>query len=92
MRFLKRLLLRKKILRSGPAQRVIFHYPGERISYLDDPHVTLYDGGVVEVEHKDEHVVAHLHNTAIVWEQAEFARVILPKEESGVPLVVYRFD
>lgn len=92
MHFLKRLLLRNKILRSGRAQRVIFYFPGERISYLDDAYVTLYHGGVVEIEHAYEHVVAHLHNTAIVWHQAEFARVILPKDESSVPLVVYKFD
>jgi hypothetical protein len=92
MGFIQRFLMRKKILRSGRAQRVIFYFPGERISYLDDAHVTLYHGGVVEVEHQDEHVVAHLHNTAIVWQQAEFARVILPKDDAGVPLVVYKFD
>lgn len=92
MNLLKRWVLRKKIIKSGKAQRVIFYFPGERISYLDDAFVTIYQGGVVEIDHEQEHIVAHLHNTAIVWRQAEFARVVLPQKETDVPLVLYRFD
>lgn len=92
MRLLKQWWLRKKILRSGRAERVIFYFPGERISYLDDVRVTVYHGGVVEVEHPQEHIMAHLRNTAVVWSQVEFARVVLPKKESSTPLVLYNFD
>jgi len=92
MYLLKRWILRKKILRSGRAQHVVFYFPGERISYLEDAFVTVYHSGVVEIDHPTESLITHLHNTAIVWNQAEFARVVLPKKENTAPLVLYKFD
>jgi hypothetical protein len=54
-------------LKRGPAHRVIFYYPGEEPTYLDDAFVTVFRNGVVEVEHRNEHVSTHVQNVEILW-------------------------
>lgn len=54
-------------LREGEALRVIFYYPGEEPTYLDDAYVTIYRNGVVEVEHRNEHVSTHSQNIEVLW-------------------------
>jgi hypothetical protein len=54
-------------LRRGHAQRVIFYYYGEEPTYLEEAFVTVYRNGMVEVEHKNEHVSTHVQNVEILW-------------------------
>ena len=54
-------------LKHGRAERIIFYYYGEDPTYLDDAYVTVYRNGVVEVEHRNEHVTTHAHNVEILW-------------------------
>ncbi len=54
-------------LREGSALRVIFYYQGEEPTYLDDAYVTIFRNGMVEVEHRNEHVSTHVQNVEILW-------------------------
>jgi len=54
-------------LREGDAHRVIFYYHGEEPTYLDDAYVTVYRNGMVEVDHRNEHVSTHVQNVEILW-------------------------
>jgi hypothetical protein len=54
-------------LREGNALRVIFYYQGEDPTYLDDANVTIFRNGMVEVEHRNEHVSTHVQNVEILW-------------------------
>jgi hypothetical protein len=46
---------------------VIFYYQGEEPTYLDEAYVTVYRNGMVEVEHRNEHVSTHVQNVEILW-------------------------
>jgi hypothetical protein len=46
---------------------VIFYYQGEEPTYLDDAYVTVFRNGMVEVEHRNEHVSTHMQNVEILW-------------------------
>jgi hypothetical protein len=67
MNFWKRLRRALFSLQTGPAHRVIFYYFGEDPTYLEDAYVTVYRNGVVEVEHRQEHVSTHAQNVEILW-------------------------
>ena len=54
-------------LQEGPAHRVIFYYHGEEPTYLEEPYVTVFRNGVVEVKHRSEHVSTHAQNVEILW-------------------------
>ncbi len=54
-------------LQDGEAARVIFYYQGEEPTYLDDAYVTIYRNGMVEVEHRNEHVSTHVQNVEVLW-------------------------
>lgn len=54
-------------LKHGAAHRVIFYYSGEEPTYLDDVYVHLFKSGVVEIEHRNEHVSTHIQNVEILW-------------------------
>jgi hypothetical protein len=54
-------------LQYGPAQRVVFYYPGEEPTFVEDAQVTVYRNGAVEVEHRHEHVSTHIQNVEILW-------------------------
>lgn len=56
-------------LRSGVASRVIFYYPGEEPTYLEDAYVILHKNGIVEVFHRNEQVTTHVQNVEILWKQ-----------------------
>lgn len=55
------------VIRQGPAQRVIFYYPGEEGTYIEEPIVTLYENGMVHIIAREEEVTTHLKNCEIVW-------------------------
>ncbi|MGE3261834.1 MAG: hypothetical protein AB7K68_08660 [Bacteriovoracia bacterium] len=57
-------------LQHGPAQRVVFYYPGEEPTFVEDAHVTVFRNGMVEVKHRHEHVSTHIQNVEILWTSA----------------------
>ena len=77
-----------KILRKGPAMRVIFFYPGEEGTYVDHAEVTLYENGIVQIASSQEETTTHLQNCEILWrfeteaeERANKLRLLKPKSE-----------
>ncbi|MBC7692488.1 MAG: hypothetical protein H7222_12055 [Methylotenera sp.] len=56
-----------RILRAGPAMRVIFFYPGEEGTYIDNAEVTLYENGIVHIKSNQEETTTHLQNCEILW-------------------------
>ena len=82
-----------KIIRKGPAMRVIFFYPGEEGTYVDHPEVTLYENGIVHIASHQEETTTHLQNCEILWrfetdaeDRANKVRLLKPKTESRPPL------
>lgn len=63
----KRLSRTLFALQQGSAQRVVFYYPGEEPTFVEDAHVTVFRNGLVEVEHRHEHVSTHIQNVEILW-------------------------
>lgn len=55
------------IIKQGPAQRVIFYYPGEEGTYIEAPVVTLYENGMVHIVSHEEEVTTHVKNCEILW-------------------------
>lgn len=78
-----------KILKKGPAMRVIFFYPGEEGTYVDHAHVTLYENGIVHMKSNQEETTTHLQNCEILWnfevdaaeERNNKVRLLKPKTE-----------
>jgi hypothetical protein len=56
-----------KVLKKGPAMRVIFFYPGEEGTYIDNADVTLYENGVIHIKSNQEETTTHLQNCEILW-------------------------
>ena len=53
---------RVRILKKGPAMRVIFFYPGEEGTYVDNAEVTLFDNGIIHIQSNQEETTTHLQN------------------------------
>jgi hypothetical protein len=75
-----------KVLKKGPAMRVIFFYPGEEGTYVDNANVTLYENGIVHIRSQQEETTTHLQNCEILWnfeleseERANKVRLLKPK-------------
>ena len=78
-----------KILKKGPAMRVIFFYPGEEGTYVDNAQVTLYENGIVHIASNQEESTTHLQNCEILWrfeteadDRANKVRLLKPKGEA----------
>jgi hypothetical protein len=56
-----------KVLKKGSAMRVIFFYPGEEGTYVDNADVTLYENGIVQIKSAQEETTTHLQNCEILW-------------------------
>jgi hypothetical protein len=56
-----------KVLKKGPAMRVIFFYPGEEGTYVDHAEVTLYENGIIHIQSNQEETTTHLQNCEILW-------------------------
>src|SRR5262249_879893 len=56
-----------RVLKKGPAMRVIFFYPGEEGTYVDNTYVTLYENGIVHIKSNQEESTTHLQNCEILW-------------------------
>ncbi len=86
-----------KVLKKGPAMRVIFFYPGEEGTYIDNADVTLYENGIIHIKSHQEETTTHLQNCEILWrfeteseDRANKVRLLKPKghardEEKGPP-------
>lgn len=79
---------RLRVLKKGPAMRVIFFYPGEEGTYVDNAEVTLYENGVVQIRSSQEETTTHLQNCEILWrfevdaeERTNKVRLLKPKGE-----------
>ncbi len=77
-----------KILKKGSAMRVIFFYPGEEGTYVDNAFVTLYENGIVHIKSNQEETTTHLQNCEILWtfeieegERQNKVRLLKPKPE-----------
>src|SRR6478736_4654241 len=78
-----------KILKKGPAMRVIFFYPGEEGTYVDNAEVVLYDNGIVHITSNQDETTTHLQNCEILWrfetdaeERTNKVRLLKPKTDS----------
>ncbi|OFZ17904.1 MAG: hypothetical protein A2X94_12750 [Bdellovibrionales bacterium GWB1_55_8] len=56
-----------KVLKKGRAMRIIFFYPGEEGTYVENADVTLYENGIVHIRSSQEETTAHLQNCEILW-------------------------
>src|SRR3954469_23170977 len=56
-----------KVLKRGSAMRVIFFYPGEEGTYIDNAEVTLYENGIIHIKSHQEETTTHLQNCEILW-------------------------
>jgi hypothetical protein len=79
-----------RVLKKGPAMRIIFFYPGEEGTYVDNANVTLYDNGVVHIKSNQEETTTHLQNCEILWhfeveaeDRANKVRLLKPKTPEG---------
>jgi hypothetical protein len=54
-------------LRSGKAMRVIFFYPGEEGTYVDNAQVVIYASGLVNIKTEQEESTTHISNCEILW-------------------------
>ena len=78
-----------KALKKGSAMRVIFFYPGEEGTYVDNAEVTLYENGIVHLKSNQEETTTHLQNCEILWrfevdaeDRANKVRLLKPKSEA----------
>ena len=77
-----------RILKKGHAMRVIFFYPGEEGTYVDNADLTLYENGIVHIKSPQEETTTHLQNCEILWrfevdaeDRANKLRLLKPKGE-----------
>jgi hypothetical protein len=55
------------ILRQGHAHRMVFFYPGEEGTYVENVEVTLFVNGIVHFKSANEESTTHLQNCEILW-------------------------
>jgi hypothetical protein len=78
-----------RILKHAQAMRVVFFYPGEEGTYVDDCMVTLFENGVVHLRSKSEETTTHLHHCEILWRYEN--PVDKPKGEGSGKIRVLKF-
>jgi len=78
-----------RILKKGHAMRVIFFYPGEEGTYVDNADVTLFENGIIHIRSQQEETTTHLQNCEILWrfevdadDRANKVRLLKPKAEA----------
>ena len=59
-----------RVLKKGPASRVVFFYQGEEGTYVDDVFVTVYENSIVHIRSPFEETTTHLQNCEILWQFA----------------------
>tara|TARA_Y100000590_G_scaffold450145_1_gene589361 strand:- start:1651 stop:1962 length:312 start_codon:yes stop_codon:yes gene_type:complete len=55
------------VVKTGRADRVVFYYPGEEGTYLEDVYVTLYKNGSLFLKSEFEEVSTHILNCEVIW-------------------------
>jgi hypothetical protein len=68
-----------RILRQGHAMRVVFFYPGEEGTYVDNVEVTLYENGIVQITSEHEDSTTDIRNCEILWKYQTEADEKTPK-------------
>jgi hypothetical protein len=81
------------VLKKGSAMRVIFFYPGEEGTYVDNAEVTLYENGIIHIKSNQEETTTHLQNCEILWrfeteadDRASKVRLLKPKTSGREPV------
>lgn len=87
--FLRWLARKQCALQEGYAHRVVFYYYGEEPTYLEDAFVSVFRNGVVEIQHRNEHVTTHAQNVEILWKPRPQS---LGKIPSGRALTLIKTD
>lgn len=77
---------RTRVLKKGVARRIIFLYPSEDLTYLDNAHVTLYENGIVHVTSPQEETTTQMANCEIIWRAGE------KEEEPGRKLRLLKLE
>ena len=54
-------------IKNGMAKRIIFYYPKEEGTYMDNVYVSLHDNGLVNFSTEDETGSTHISNCEILW-------------------------
>ncbi len=81
-----------RVLKSGPASRVVFFYQGEEGTYVDDVYVTVYENAIVHIRSPYEETTTHLQNCEILWrfaaqpqdQRSSKLRLLKGKEKEGL--------
>ena len=88
-----------KVLKKGHAMRVIFFYPGEEGTYVDNAQVTLYENGIIHIASNQEETTTHLQNCEILWrfevdgeDRANKVRLLKPKAAPGLEAAGMEMD
>ncbi|MCC7442618.1 MAG: hypothetical protein IT285_13360 [Bdellovibrionales bacterium] len=79
------------VLKEGPAMRVVFFYPGEEGSYVENAYVTVFENGIVHLQARNEETTAHLQNCEVLWDfeleaddrTSSKIRLLKPKKGEG---------
>ncbi len=81
-----------RVLKKGPAMRVIFFYPGEEGTYVDNAQVTLFENGILHIVSNQEETTTHLQNCEVLWrfevdgeDRANKVRLLKPKAGAADP-------
>jgi hypothetical protein len=75
-----------QVLKSGTAMRVVFFYPGEEGTYVDNVNVTIFENGIVNIESPHEETTTHIQNCEVLWnyatetEEGSKLRLLKPKK------------
>jgi len=75
------------ILKKGSTARVIFFYPGEEGTYIENAQVILFKNGIVHIIAHQEETTTHLQNCEILWQCenkdriGKIVRLLKPKIE-----------
>lgn len=76
-----------KVLKQGKAKRVVFYYPGEEGTYIEDAEVRVFQNGIVHLQSETEETTVHLQNCEIFWncprkkDERSKVRLIQPDEK-----------
>jgi hypothetical protein len=65
--FSKKTPQKLRVLKKGHADRVVFFYPTEEGTYIEDVYVTLFENGIFHMTTENEDLTTHLQNCEIIW-------------------------
>ena len=77
-----------RVLKHAQAMRVMFFYPGEEGTCVDNAIVTLFENGIVHIKGQYEETTTHLNHCEILW---RFEAIDSKKHEPKSNLRVLKF-